>query len=240
MMDAFWAVPEWAPADESHLLGSLSAVSRVSYAANAVTYSTFDAESTDILRLDFVPTSVTAGGKPLERRQDLSAEGYTYDEAAHVLRIHHLSSRDIDVQGRGGAAPPRYVTFDDPHLPAGSVLAGAYPSGVVDWPGSQWQIGPPAAKFGTFNLVLKSADARSAAFRFAAPRIFQGFDVANDGPDETTITIRTEAGPERPYTIKPGQLRRIRIKAHDPTTAVELLFENASPLRFDNLAYTLP
>ena len=26
MMDAFWAVPEWAPAEESHLLGSLSVV----------------------------------------------------------------------------------------------------------------------------------------------------------------------------------------------------------------------
>ena len=37
MMDAFWAVPEWAPADESHLLGSLSAVTKIAYGAGRVT-----------------------------------------------------------------------------------------------------------------------------------------------------------------------------------------------------------
>ena len=46
MMDAFWAVPEWAPADESHLLGSLSVVTKITYGAGSVTYSTFDAAST--------------------------------------------------------------------------------------------------------------------------------------------------------------------------------------------------
>jgi hypothetical protein len=72
MMDAFWAVPEWAPQDESHLLGSLSVVTKIAYGAGSVTYSTFDTESTDVLRLDFVPESITAGGKPLARRKDLA------------------------------------------------------------------------------------------------------------------------------------------------------------------------
>jgi len=59
MMDAFWAVPEWAPADESHLLGSRSAVTKISYGASSVTYSAFDSDSTDVPRLNFVPETVT-------------------------------------------------------------------------------------------------------------------------------------------------------------------------------------
>jgi hypothetical protein len=250
MMDAFWAVPEWAPADESHLVGSLSVVTKIAYAANSVTYSTFDPESTDVLRLDFAPDSVTAGGKPLPHRQDLASEGYTYDEATRVLRIHHTSSRDIDIQGKdvpgkGGAAPPLYVTFDDPHRPAGTVLNGAYPSGGIDWPPSeetesQWQISVPAGKFGTFNLVLKNPEAQSAGFRFAAPRIFLGFDVSNDGPAEATITVRSDAARESQFTIKPGELRRIRTAWRDPVTRVQFQFHNARHLRFDNLAYAHP
>jgi hypothetical protein len=249
MMDAFWAVPEWAPADESHLVGSLSAITRISYAANSVTYSTFDAESTDVLRLDFTPNAVTAGGRSLMRRTDLSAEGYTFDEATRVLRIHHISSRDIDIQGprqsrnvadRTGATPPLYVTFDDPHQPAGTVLNGAYPSGVIDWPADEWQIGVPAAKFGTFNLVLNHPESQSAEFRFAAPRILLGFDVCNDGPAEASIAILADSGPESRFTIKPGELRRIRTASRDPVTRVRLQFQNAQHLRFDNLAYAHP
>jgi hypothetical protein len=87
----------------------------------SVTYSTFDAESTDVLRLDFVPESVRANGRPLTRTKTLSAtrSGFVFDESTHVLRIRHGAARDIDVQGRGGHAQLLYVTFDDPHLAAG-------------------------------------------------------------------------------------------------------------------------
>ena len=80
MMDAFWAVPEWAPADESHLLGSLSAVTKIAYGAGRVTYSTFDADSTDVLRLNFAPDAVRVGGRAVSCRKDLEQEGYTFDE----------------------------------------------------------------------------------------------------------------------------------------------------------------
>lgn len=60
LMDGFWAVPEWAPADESHLVGS---------------YSTFDPASTDVLRLSFAPDAVSSGGHKLARRSDLKQDG---------------------------------------------------------------------------------------------------------------------------------------------------------------------
>jgi len=189
------------------------------------------------------------GGRPLTRRADLSGEGYTFDQATHVLQVHHTSSRDIDIQGPNpsktaqdhiGAAPPLYVTFDDPHQPASTVLNGAYPSGVIDWPADEWQIAVPAAQFGTFNLVLNHPEAKSAEFRFAAPRIFVGFDVSNDGPADASITILADTGSESKFTIKPGELRRIRTAFSDPVTRVQFQFANAPHLRFDNLAYVHP
>jgi hypothetical protein len=238
MMDAFWAVPEWAPSDESHLLGSLSVVTRMSYGPDVVTYSTFDADSTDVLRLDFVPEFVTAGGRALLRRKDLAGEGFTFDDATKVLRIHHTSSRDIDIQGKGGAAPPAYVTFDDPHLAAGTVLGGPYPSGVITWPQDQWEVGVPHGKFPTFNVVVKNRDTQSADFEVGPRRIFAGLDVYNDGPGEATLTIQSPEIRELSFKVKPGELRRLRTGWRDPSSRVIFHFENGQGLRFDNLAFT--
>jgi hypothetical protein len=240
MMDAFWAVPEWAPADESHLLGSLSAVTKIAYGTCSVTYSTFDAESTDVLRLDFVPESVTAGGKPLTRRRNLGAEGFTFDEATRVLRIRHTSSRDIDVQGHSGRGVPLYVTFDDPHVSSGTVLNGQYPGGVIEWPAGKWKIGVPAGKFGTFNLVLDNPEMRSAEFFFVAPRVLVGFDICNDGATEATVTVRTDGNRVAAYKVKSGEIQRVRTGWRDGTARVVLEFGNGQALRFDNLAYQHP
>src|SRR5262249_31744567 len=142
-----------------HLLGSSSVVTSIRYAKGSVTYSTFDSASDDALRLDFVPKFVTAGGRPMEIRKDLNAPGYTFDETTRVLRIRHDDARDIDIQGEAGSPSLRVITFDDPHLPAGTVLRGAYPAGAIEWGAvesgeAQWKIHGPAGKFGTFNLAL--------------------------------------------------------------------------------------
>ncbi len=92
MMDAFWAVPEWAPADESHLLGSLSVVTKIAYGAGPSHLLNLRRDSTDVLRLNFVPDSINVGGRPITRRNDLQHEGYTFDENTHMLRIRHSTS----------------------------------------------------------------------------------------------------------------------------------------------------
>jgi hypothetical protein len=242
MMDAFWAIPEWAPADESHLLGSVSVVTRIAYGAGTVTYSTFDRESTDVLRLSFVPDAILVGGKPISRRGDLDQEGYTFNDQTRALSIRHTSSNDVDIQGKpvegkGDQRPPSYITFDDPHLGAGTPLLGQYPSGVIDWGDGSWQIGTPFGKFGTFTLALSDPTAAEAAFSFYAPHIFTGIDVYNDGDRDATVTVRSPETREQSFTIKPKELRRLRTGWRDPSTSVAFAITNGQGLRFDNLAY---
>jgi len=240
LMDAFWAVPEWAPAGESHLVGSSSVVPRISYGKGSVTYSTFDAQSTDVLRLDFIPESVTAGGRRLSQRSDIASDGFTFDNANHVLRIRHDAARDIDIQGEGGTAPSLNLTFDDPHLAAGTLLDGPYPTGLINWPHNEWKIGTPDGKFGTFNLVLAEPQLRHTDFLFASPRIFVGIDIYNGGASSAAGTIRSQELPDISFTLKPGELKRIRTDWMEGSTKVEFELENGSALRFDNLAYSSP
>jgi hypothetical protein len=236
MMDAFWAVPEWAPADESHLVGSMSVVTKMAYGAGSVTYSTFDAVSTDVLRLNFVPETVSVGGRAIARRVDLQREGYTFDEASRVLRILHTSGRDVDVEGKGDA-PARLITFDDPHGMAGTKLVGEYPSGVVDWGAGGWEIGAPFGKFGTFNLKLVG---ESGEFKFYAPRIFAGIDVYNDGDRDATVTVHSPETREVSFTIEAKELRRLRTGWREASSKVVVTAENGGGLRFDNLAWVMP
>jgi hypothetical protein len=210
------------------------------YGAGRVTYSTFDADSTDVLRLNFVPDAVRVGGREIARRKDLKQEGFTFDGTTRVLRIRHTTSRDVDVQGRSDDVPPFWITFDDPHLPARTALVGQYPSGVIDWGRGAWQIGTPLGKFGTFTLALSDPTATQAQFSFYAPRIFSGIDVYNDGDADARVTARSAETQEVSWTIRPKELRRLRTGWREASSKVSFAFANGQGLRFDNLAYVRP
>jgi hypothetical protein len=237
LMDAFWAVPEWAPADESHLLGTTSVVTKIRYQQGSVAYSTFDGKSTDVLRLDFVPKRILAGGKPLTRRNNLDAPGYTFGDSTRVLRIRHDGAKEVLIQGAGGEPPPEFVTFDDPHLAAGTIVSGEYPAGLLEWPSGEWQIAVPHGKFGTFNLALADSRTGSAEFRFHTRAIFAGIDIYNGGKAEASVKIRGQGAGEMSFQVKPAELRRIRTRWRQPSSSVLLDLKNGAGLRFDNLAY---
>jgi len=237
LMDAFWAVPEWAPEDESHLLGSSSVVTTIAYGKGKVSYSTFDAAADDVLRLDFEPDTISAGGHALEQRiEPMRGEGYSFNRATRVLRIHHRRARDIVIEGSGGQAPPAYVTFDDPHQAAGTALGGEYPAGLIRWRDEQWQVGVPAGRFGTFNLLRRGASP-AASFEFVAPRVFAGIDVYNPGPQAVSITLRCTDVQRMSVSVGPDQLLRVRTGWRAACPAVGFEFSGESPLRFDNLAF---
>jgi hypothetical protein len=170
----------------------------------------------------------------------LQREGYTFDEKSRTLSIRHTSSRDVDIQGKSDQIPPSFITFDDPHLPAGTPLLGQFPSGVIDWGRGEWEIGTPFGKFATFTLVLSDPKAKSGEFHFYAPRIFEGVDVYNGGDSDATLVVRSPEVREASCTIKPKELIRLRTGWHDPSSKVIFDVTNGHALRFDNLAYSHP
>jgi hypothetical protein len=240
MMDAFWAVPEWAPGDESHLLGSSSVVTKMRYGAGSVTWSTFDMGSSDVLRLNFLPETVSVGGRAVARVRDVKAlkgDGYWFDDATRVMRVVHAGSRDVDVEGVGPAVP-RVITFDDPHVAAGIKLVGQYPSGVVDWGEGGWEISVPGGKFATFNLKLVKVE--GGEFSFYAPRVFAGIDVYNGGDRETSVAVASEGMNAVTVVVKPGELRRVRTGWVLASSRVKVSVANGEGVRFDNLAWGMP
>jgi hypothetical protein len=99
---AMAAIPELAPKRRDHLLGSSSVVQSVSYGRRRVTYRTFDASGTEVLRLAFRPRRIVAGGNVLAERSDLSAEGYVVQALGggdFAVRIRHDSARRIALDG---------------------------------------------------------------------------------------------------------------------------------------------
>jgi hypothetical protein len=238
LMDAFWAVPEWAPADESHLLGSHSVVTKIAYGRGSVTYSTFDPPSVDVLRLNFVPDSVWSGGRKLARHGDLKQEGYTLDDATKVLRIRHDASRDVDIQGSAAEPVPLIVDFDNPHVGANVKLRGEYPSGVIDWGDGMWKVCPPGGRMSTFSLGTAETDVREAHFHFFYPRVLMRLDVYNTLTAEVKLTLRSPEIREVTFTLKPGQLQRLRTGWMNRVSTVYFESDFLSALRFDNLAYS--
>jgi len=239
MMDAFWAVPEWAPAGESHLLGSESVVTKITYGAGRISYSTFDAESIDVLRLDFFPETISVDGKPIGPRKDLKQEGYLFNPGANTLYIRHANGRDIRIGGRGGQPALSYVTFDDPHLAAATPIRSQYPLGLIDWTAGEWKIGVPQGKLATFNLLLAGPQSQ-ATFRFVSPRVFAGIDVYNAGESAATIVVRSADLPDRATSIRSKELQRLRTGWQRPSSTVSIETGKPDTLAFDNLAYFEP
>jgi hypothetical protein len=100
---AMGAVPEFAPIGQNHVLRSSSVLQKVAYGDRSVRYQVFDDAGMSVLRLNFKPTRITSGGKPLELHQDLATAGYTLqplDGGDYVVRVHHEGAKDIAVSGQ--------------------------------------------------------------------------------------------------------------------------------------------
>jgi len=105
------SVPEWAPQDESHLLGSTSVVRAIQYGDHEIDYLTFDKAAREVLRLRDTPAAVLAGGKPLPRVNGLDgcAQGYTAKAVAgggFAVRIKHEHSGDITIRFESAQKTP--------------------------------------------------------------------------------------------------------------------------------------
>ena len=103
-----FAVPEWAPTGQTHLLDSSSVISTATYGSSRLDYTAFDSAGTETIKTATAPTSVTVGGRSLAKRSDLLAEGWTYDPSQALLRIRHDTGSVVTVAMTGTSSnlPP--------------------------------------------------------------------------------------------------------------------------------------
>lgn len=97
------AVPEWAPANQSHLLRSTSVVRNISYSPTAMNYTTYDGSAVEVLIINFNPGVIKANGVVLPKRNDLSQPGWTLDASKKILRIYHKNAAQVSITA---AEPP--------------------------------------------------------------------------------------------------------------------------------------
>jgi hypothetical protein len=91
------SVPEWSPANQTHMLRSSSVVKNISYGTNSVTYTTYEGTAKEVLHLNFMPVTITANGVALAKRTDLSQPGWTLDVATKTIRIYHVNAAQVSI-----------------------------------------------------------------------------------------------------------------------------------------------
>lgn len=96
-MTSMGAVPEWAPASQTHMVESTSIVKSIAYSAGGVSYTTSDGASDETFKLAYTPAGVSVDGVALEQRSDLTQPGWTYDSANGVLKVRHDSGTSVQI-----------------------------------------------------------------------------------------------------------------------------------------------
>ena len=100
-----WLPEELGASRENHIVRSTAVVDSVHYGVGLIDYSTFDAppETTEALRLSFVPKEITADGRALRRRHDLKANGYVVRRLSNgdaIVQIRHDGAKRVTVAGK--------------------------------------------------------------------------------------------------------------------------------------------
>ncbi len=98
-MEGMAAVPEWAPADENHLLRSSSVIKKIQYGTKQINFITFDNSSKEVLRLIKKPLSVTVDKKNLNETKNAAVEGYTWQplKIGGVLKLNHTNGNEVKI-----------------------------------------------------------------------------------------------------------------------------------------------
>lgn len=89
-------LPEMAPEDQDHIIGSSSMITQAEYSPGQIEYRTFDPDGREILRITFHP-QVIADGEPLAASQWSFGE---YRGVPGVLRIERRGVRHILIKAR--------------------------------------------------------------------------------------------------------------------------------------------
>ena len=91
------ALPQYAPAGQTHLLQSTATVRSVTY-GTTTSYTTFESRGTETIKTAARPTSVTVDGTTL------ASSAWSYDTSGQVLKINRTTGTRVEI-GYGSQPP---------------------------------------------------------------------------------------------------------------------------------------
>ena len=96
---AMAAMPELAPGDENHLLGTTSTICSIAYEPARIAYNTFDSSSEETLRLMRRPRTIKINGTILAKLKDSQDEGWYWQksEEGGILTIKHIGGNQVEI-----------------------------------------------------------------------------------------------------------------------------------------------
>ncbi|HPO13218.1 MAG TPA: hypothetical protein PLI09_07215 [Candidatus Hydrogenedentes bacterium] len=99
-----WLPELFGPNRENHIMRTTAEVTQVFYDQGRVAYTTFDTpENTyEVLRLAFIPKTITANNQPLSNRDDLSQPGYMVTPLSNgdcIVMVRHDGAANVVVEG---------------------------------------------------------------------------------------------------------------------------------------------
>ena len=99
---AFAAVPEWAPANENHILYSKGILKNISYADKKVAYTAADKNDIEFLRLSFKPVTVTVNGEKIPLHADVGQQQYSLrklENGDYAVKIKRSNAGRVIIKG---------------------------------------------------------------------------------------------------------------------------------------------
>ena len=90
LMNFLGTFPDLAPDGENHLLSYTSSITSISYNQDDISYKTLG-KSSDVLKINFLPKTVTIDGKSLPVTDINGEKGWNFDPKTNILRIYHDS-----------------------------------------------------------------------------------------------------------------------------------------------------
>jgi Domain of unknown function (DUF4082)/Bacterial Ig-like domain/Bacterial Ig domain len=153
-----------------------------------------------------------------------------------------IRSRAVDDSGNIGAASPAVsvtttaatAAFDD--LTPGTLLAGQYPAGQINWHEDEWLVSPPVGSFETVNISFTEA-LLEASLSFVVPRRLLSIQAFNSGPDASTVMITCASNPPKSVVVPPNEFLTISTGWIGPCDTATIASSNGWNTNFDNLLF---
>ena len=115
------------------------------------------------------------------------------------------------------------------------MLAGQYPSGVIDWGNGGWFLSSAYGQFLGNSISFNGSGPTTGTFNFVTPRKLFQPDAFNGGTTSSAVSVSCKNQQTKQVRLAPNQMATIQTGWTDPCTTVTISSSNGWFTNFNNL-----